>query len=346
VNARALIVAGSRTDEDRYGVQSAERVTAALSSRGWQAEMLHASDGKAIVRRLMDDAPDVVVPVGFGPPCEDGHIHAVARILGVPCAGPTPAAGSLMQDKASLSRFVRAAFGASRGIRPPRGCEITVGLPVTEIKRRIAQVPVPLVLKPSWSGSSEGLHVVQTHEEAVAWISDQLGREGKLLVQMLEEPLHEVSCTVVDTRDGPWFLPVVELLRGEAPVMGIAEKFGDEALGRHRVSPPLRGQLAEKLQTAVLELHEAVGSKGLTRTDILILPGDELVILEMNGIPGLLESSIACDAARAAGLSFADLCVLYAESAFLQRPEPDVWGFRDRSVKSPADLKREYVADA
>ncbi len=75
----------------------------------------------------------------------------------------------------------------------------------------------------------------------------------------------------------------------------------------------------------MLLIHDAVGSIGLTRTDILVRTDGELVVLELNAIPGLLESSIACDAARAAGMSFDDLCVAYAESAFLARAEPRIW---------------------
>ena len=51
----------------------------------------------------------------------------------------------------------------------------------------------------------------------------------------------------------------------------------------------------------------------------------QIVVLEINGIPGLLESSIACDAAHAAGICFDELCIKYAESAYLPRAEPRIW---------------------
>ena len=87
----------------------------------------------------------------------------------------------------------------------------------------------------------------------------------------------------------------------------------------------LSPEIASRVGTAVMELHEAVGCVGLTRTDVLILPDGEIVVLEMNGIPGLLESSIACDAAQAAGISFDQLSVDYAMSAYIPRPEPRIW---------------------
>jgi D-alanine-D-alanine ligase len=323
---RALLVIGSRTGEDRYGVASGNRVAEALTRRGWQITILHAAHGSHLLRVLLEDPPDVVVPVGFGAPCEDGHIYAIARLAGIPCAGPTPAAGGLMQDKSTLSRIVDSLFSAGSGVRSPRGCALTGSLTVEDASRRVHQLRVPLVVKPAFSGSSEGLMVVQSHTEAVAVATSLIGIEGKVLVQELENPiLAEVSVAVLDFPDGPQLLPIVELKRDDVLVMGSEEKFGAEGRNRHIIPTVLSTEITYRIGTAVMELHDAVGCVGLTRTDLLIRPDGEIVVLEMNGIPGLLESSIACDAAQAAGISFDQLSVDYAMSAYIRRPEPRIW---------------------
>jgi D-alanine-D-alanine ligase len=325
MTGRALIVAGSLTDEDRYGVESAGRVAAALASRGWEIESIHAAESQSLLRRLIDDPPSVVVPVGFGAPCEDGHVCALARLAGVPCAGPTPASGGIMQDKAVLTRLVDSLFPDGSGVRSPRGTSITFGLAAETVRARISDVPPPLVIKPSWAGSSEGLVTADSVDEAISLVTSILEREGKVLVQHLESPVAEVSCTVLDTVDGRLFLPIVELRRDDVAVMGPDEKFGAQGLGRHIIPARISAAVEDKIRHAVLLLHDEVGSIGLTRTDILILPDEELVVLELNGIPGLLHSSIACDAALAAGISFPDLCERYLQSAFIRRPEPNLW---------------------
>jgi len=323
---RVLVVIGSRTSEDRYGVVSGNRVAEALQRRGCNVEITHAREGCAILRQLLDDHPDLIVPIGFGPPCEDGHIFATARMVGIACAGPTPAAGSLMQDKAAFSRIVDALFPPGSGVRSPRGCVLSGKLSSEEVASRVKHLTPPFVVKPNFSGSSEGLSVVTTHFEAIAAATTLVRDEGKVLVQELEQPIaHEVSCTVLDGHEGPTFLPIVELRRDDVPVLGSEQKFGAEGFGRHIIPARLTLDVAAHVQRVVLALHDAVGAIGLTRTDVLILPDDQIVVLEMNGIPGLLESSIACDAARAAGISFDDLCVRYAESAFIQRAEPRIW---------------------
>jgi D-alanine-D-alanine ligase-like ATP-grasp enzyme len=240
-----------------------------------------------------------------------------------------------MQDKAVFGALVRATFAEDPQVRSPAECIVTRARSAVDQWEAIERLKRPLLVKSAWAGSSEHLHLFDEADEAVAVADALTAAEGKVLVQSLERAQKEVSCTVLDSPTGPIFLPVVELMRGSAAVMGKDEKFGDDARSRHLVSPTLAQELQEKLREVVFRLHEAVGATGLTRTDILILPNDELVVLEMNGIPGLLDSSIACDAAAAAGISFPQLCEAYADSAFIPRAEPDVWLGKIRRSRPP-----------
>jgi D-alanine-D-alanine ligase len=326
VPRRTLVVLGSLTSENDSGEVAGRRVAAALNARGWTVEVCHASEGYALLQRLLRDPPDVVVPVGFGAPAEDGHIFAITRMVGIPCAGPTPATGGVMQDKSALSRFVDSVFAGTSGVRSPRGIVLTNGISRTEAELRVASLRPPLVVKPGWSGSSDGLGVFTTAGEALAAAAKLLPWEGKVLVQELEHPIEaEISCTVLDDASGPTLLPIVELRRDDVTVLGPAEKVGSRALGRHVIPARLSAGVAARVEQAVLSLHESVGAVGLTRYDLLIHASGDLIVLDANGIPGLLEGSIACAAAAAAGMAFDELVVRFAESAFLPRPEPMIW---------------------
>lgn len=202
---KALVVIGSRTEEDPYGVISGHRVNESLLKRGWKTHVIHSREGMELVEYLLSDRPDLVVPVGFGPPCEDGHVFALARVLGVPCAGPTPRSGSMMQDKAALANVVDRIFPVEAAVRAPRGCVLTRQLSDAEKERRVGQVAPPLLVKPNFSGSSEGLEIFDTHHEAIAAATSMLDREGRVLVQHLEQAVAEISCTVIDYLDGPMF---------------------------------------------------------------------------------------------------------------------------------------------
>ncbi|MDN2578747.1 hypothetical protein [Aquibium sp. ELW1220] len=234
----------------------------------------------------------------------------------------------MMQDKAALANVVDRIFPVEAAVRAPRGCVLTRQLSDAEKERRVGQVAPPLLVKPNFSGSSEGLEIFDTHHEAIAAATSMLDREGRVLVQHLEQAVAEISCTVIDYLDGPMFLPIVELRRDDALVMGKEQKFGKEGRDRHVIPARIDAETSARIKKVVLRLHEEVGCVGLTRTDLLLLGNGELCVLEMNGIPGLLESSIACDAALAAGISFDELCESYANSAFIVRDEPDIWEVR------------------
>jgi D-alanine-D-alanine ligase len=324
MKTRALVVSGSLTAEDKYGVISGDRVAEALTEHGWSVATMHASEAGALFEILAKRPPDVVVPVGFGSPCEDGLIHAVARMLGIPCAGPTPASGTMTLDKAATAAVVESIFDRITA-RMPRGITVTErSRPIAPTK--IASLCAPFVVKPAFGGSSEGLAVFESAADALRHVDALLPQEGKVLIQELEQDIaREISCTVIDSGTGARFLPIVEVRRTGAIVLGPEEKFGPDAIGRHIVPADIAEDLRDRVERVVLTLAEAVGAVGLTRTDVLLTTSDEIVVLEINGIPGLLTSSIACDAASAAGIPFDELCVMYAESAFIGRAEPRIW---------------------
>lgn len=323
---KALVIFGSLTNEDKYGRESGERVTMSLKRKGFLVESLHAGDRRSLLDALLNTPPDLVVPVGFGPPCEDGHIFAASRLAGVPCAGPSLASGSLMQDKSNLARVVTALFGPGSGIHVPESVSIAAPLEFEEFARAVSAISAPFLVKPNFSGSSEGLGVFDDLHEAYAFAINLIAAEGEVLVQHLEYPvLCEISCTMIDDHDGPVLLPIVELCKGEARALDKEIKFGKNAASQHIVPARLPANVESKIKCALPMLHKSVGAVGLTRTDIIVRPDGDLVILEMNAIPGLLLTSIACDAAAAAGIPFDDLAEKYAMSAFLPRRGPNVW---------------------
>jgi D-alanine-D-alanine ligase len=278
------------------------------------------------LQHLVNAPPDLVVPVGFGPPCEDGYIYSTARIAGVPCAGPGPLAGSLTLDKAALSRVVDALFPSACGVRSPRGVCVSTPMSLEELRNVTHHLKGKFVVKPNFSGSSENLFVLDSIEDVHTAIAQHIAIEGAMLVQELEFPVaHELSCTTLDIAGVPTFLPIVELRRDAEPVLTSELKFGKTATDQHIIPARISEQLSSRIEAAVMALNAAIGCVGLTRTDLLVLPSDEVVILEVNGIPGLLESSIACDAARAAGIAFDELAAHYAMSAFTRRVEAQVW---------------------
>lgn len=332
-----LVVVGSLTSEDVHGRSSGRRVAEALRERGATVDTVHSSAYTEIAHRLISNPPDVVVPVGFGVPTESGGIHTLSKMLGVPCAGPNALAGSIMLDKGMLESLV-ATTCSDLGVRPPVGISVPCNFSTELVTMMLDGSSGPFVVKPNFGGSSDNLYVAMTAIEAARLAVEVAGNEGRVLIQQLEAPiLAEVSATVLDEPDGPRYLPLVQIDREDTVVFGPEQKFGPTASQRHRIPADLPSEICERIRDAVLRLQNRLGAVGLTRWDALVLPDEQIVLLEANAIPGLLPSSIAVDAAAAGGISFPQLCEAYAASAFLPRPEPNVWptrleGERDAST--------------
>lgn len=322
---KALVVSGSLTSENKYGVVSARRVAAALRRCGQQVEVIHARHGKQLLRALLAK-PDVVVPVGFGAPAEDGQVRAAARLARVPCAGPTPGTGGVMMNKHLLSLIARGLFADWPEVHVPNEAIYRPGDPPTQLLAELRCLQPPFVLKPTFGGSSEGLAVVASARDAAETVRNADPTCGPITVQeYIRDVRTEISSTVLHTKGGVIVLPLVGIDKGDAAVFGVEEKFGNASIGRHVLPAALSPCEDQLVRKVVLELHSAIGAVGLTRTDLLVTDSGALFILEMNGIPGLLDSSIACDAALAAGISFDELCLLYQQTAFLTQPEPLLW---------------------
>ncbi len=291
-------------------VAGATSVASALASRGWNARIIDAGHGRTLIRVLTDEPPDVVVPVGLGAPCADGGIFALSRLAGVPCAGPTPQAGAIMHDRSLFARVIDSLFALDGWVRGPRGRTLDIHSDEEEIAAAVSALPPPLVVKPAYwdpAGSTDSPNVHNTHEEAAKAVHDLLPGAGKVLVQRWEPDVRmEISCVVLDTPRGPDVLPLVEH-RADRRV--IPARLSAETVGR--------------VESTVLALQRAAGAVGLTQTDLLITGSGDIVVLAAHAIPSLAQTSVAGEAAASAGMSYADLCVAYAGSALLPRPEPD-----------------------
>lgn len=313
---KALIVIGSETEEREFGITSGLRVAASLSRR-WDVTVQDVAEMELVIHRLLK-RPDIVVPVGFGLGIEDGTIHSIATALGLPCAGPDSTTGRIATDKQVFSDFVRGVFVSDSQVGVPRGFDFSPMDPPEKLGIHLTTLASPLVIKPDTGGSSVGLEIANDTEHASRIILGRRARGEHILVQELIAPSREFSIACLDGETGTTMLPIVEIVRER--VFGFEDKFGAASQDHHVVPAQIDDALASRLRASCLKLHRALRACGLTRYDLLVSEPDGYIsFLECNPIPGLLASSLACDAALAAGIDFDSLAHSYAESAFLPR---------------------------
>ena len=203
---RVLVLAGGLSHERDVSLRSGRRVAEALRSTGMEVEERDVD--AALLPALLADRPVCVVPMLHGETGEDGAIREVLELLDVPYVGARPEACRVAFDKP-----VAKTLAARAGIRTPE----SVCLPhetfrelgaASVMELLVAQLGLPLMVKPTRSGSALGCSVVHTAAELP---SAMVNAYAYGPVALLERFIvgDEVAVPVVDDGSGPRALPAV-----------------------------------------------------------------------------------------------------------------------------------------
>lgn len=282
-----------------YGGDSAERevslcsgaqVSAALKAAGHGVRLLDWR-GEALSAPLTDAlrAADAVFLALHGGAGEDGTLQRMLEAAGVfHYTGSEPLGAALAMDKKRAKQRV-----AACGVPIPRGC-------VLPPKKAEPPLPLPLVIKPRFGGSSVGLSFVHTPAQ---W--EAFHPLGEMATDALcEEYLTGREFTVGILEDRA--LPVVEI----RPIGGpydYAHKYTAGA-SEELCPAPLSPQRAAHLQSLALAAFRALGLRDYGRVDFRENGRGDPRFLEANTLPGMTPTSLFPLAAQAAGMTFSFLC--------------------------------------
>ena len=281
------VMLGGPSAEREVSLRSGAAVAAALRSLGHRVTEL---DPRADDWILPPDT-DVVFLALHGTYGEDGTVQQRLEDLGVPYTGCGPAASRLAFDKVLTKQrcvaagvpTARFAVFASADAPWPAGWE------------------PPVVLKPVRQGSSVGLQFVDRVEQWPAALREALKFDTEVL---LEERIVGRETTVA-ILDGV-ALPVVEV-RPHTGVYDYQSKYTKGAT-EYFCPAELPTDVTARVQTAARGALAAVGGGDYARVDVMIRASGEPVVLEVNTLPGMTETSLFPKAAAAAGLSYPAVC--------------------------------------
>jgi D-alanine-D-alanine ligase len=298
-----LVLAGGLSHERDVSLRSGRRVSQALRSRG--LEVIEADVDSTLVPRLAELGRPVVFPVLHGETGEDGALREVLALLGAPFVGSVGSACRVAFDKSIASTVI-----ADTGLATPG----QVALP-HEIFRELGaaalvaalgdQIGFPMMVKPSRGGSALGCSKVSRPEELPAAM---VGAYAYGPVAVVEEFVAgtEVTVAVVDRGEGPAALPAVEI----RPDSGVYDYTARYTAGATRFLCPAEvpPSVARACADLALRVHDVLGLRDLSRTDLIISADGEPVFLEVNVAPGMTETSAVPLAIEAAGWSLGKMC--------------------------------------
>lgn len=240
---------------------------------------------------------------------EDGSIQGFLSVLGVPYTGSGVTASAIAMDKTRANQIF---LQSGQKVAPyfEIGRAEYLSSPETAVSK-LESLGFPQFLKPVEGGSSVSTHKIANSAQLAQSLKEMFASDTKVLSQAFLEGT-EVSCGVLERyRDGELrtiALPATEIVPG-GEFFDFESKY--KSGGSNEITPArIPDTQMKKVQELAISAHKSLGCRGYSRTDFIIVNG-EPHILETNTLPGMTETSLIPQQAKAAGISmeevFADL---------------------------------------
>ncbi len=288
------VMLGGPSAEREVSLRTGAAVAGALRSLG---HAVHELDPQTADWTLPDGV-DVVFLALHGTYGEDGTVQRQLDRLGVPYTGCDAEASRVAFDKVlTKQRCLECGVPTARFV--------VVTSPQAPFPEELS---APLVVKPSRQGSSVGLQFVERREDWPAALAAALKFDAEAVV---EEKIigRETTVGILGGR----LLPVVEV----RPKSGGYDYQNKYTAGATEYFCPADFDAAttQRIQQAARGAFRAVGGRDYARVDVMVRPDGSPVVLEVNTLPGMTETSLLPKAAAAAGLNYGELCQRMVELA-------------------------------
>jgi D-alanine-D-alanine ligase len=297
---RVAVLAGGRSMEAAVSRSSAGEVTKALQENYSDVRQFELDAG--LPRALLDYAPDVVFPVLHGPPGEDGTVQGFLEILGLPYVGSGVHASAAAMDK-SLAKAVFRRIGLP--VCPDR--VFAPGTPVAlACSETIAALGDRVVVKPLRQGSAIGVTPVMNGGDLTVPFEKAFALGDGVLVEPFVLGI-EVTVGVLDLHgETARVFPTIEVRTPSGTWYDYEHRY-TVGESEHVIPARVSDACQQRVQDVALAAHQSLGCADLSRADFIVTDREEIVLLEVNTLPGMTPTSLYPDGARALGLSFAEL---------------------------------------
>jgi len=297
---KVAVLLGGPSAEREISLLSGNAVLKALRERGVDA---HPFDpAQRTLHDLVTDRFARVFIALHGRFGEDGTVQGALETLRIPYTGSGVMASALAMDKWRTKLVWLAS-----GIPTPRYRVVDSR---TDWMSVVAELGVPLIVKPAREGSTIGITKVTSvdHDELRVGYESAARHDDLVLVEEFVGGV-ELTASIVNGRALP-------LIRIEAPQGNYDyhnKYFSDDT--KYFCPSGIDDALEREIRARSLEAFDVVGCRGWGRLDLILRPDGSYSFLEVNTSPGMTGHSLVPMAAKQAGTSFADLCIEILEGA-------------------------------
>ena len=248
---------------------------------------------------------DAVFPVLHGPYGEDGTIQGFLETADIPYVGSGGMASAAAMEK-SFSKIIF----SSAGMRVADGVTVTEN----DWQTKVNEVSYPCFVKPARGGSSRGTHKVKSASELDSALKDAFTYDRKVMIEKAVAG-REIECAVLESNGNLIASVVGEIvIDSKFEFYDFEAKYLDDATTVN-VPAQIPSDVSDEIRNNAIQAFKALGCSGLARVDFFYSEGGEVVINELNTMPGFTSTSMYPKLMAATGMGYTALLTALLETA-------------------------------
>lgn len=268
-----------------------------------ESQVIHTDDPHNILDKI-----DVIFPIVHGTLGEDGSLQGLLRVIDLPFVGSDVLGSAISMDKDVTKRLLRDA-----GLQVAPFVTITPSnLAQHDVAQIVEQLGLPLFVKPANQGSSVGVTKVRTAEDLLPAIHEAFRFDRKVLIESAIVG-REVECAVLGN-DKPQSSRCGEIVLSD-DFYSYDTKYVNEQGAQVKVPADIDDKTEAAIREIAIKAFQAVECFGLARVDVFLTADNQVIINEINTLPGFTNISMYPKLWQATGLGYQDLITRLLELA-------------------------------
>lgn len=297
---KIVVVMGGTSTEAEVSRRTGTAIYNALKSKNYNVETMELNP-KTFAADILKTNCAIVFNAVHGLYGEDGLIQGTLDMLDIPYTGSDVLAAAMTMDKVTTKKMF-----AFANVATPKFEVYRISDKNETLAERIEKnFGLPVVIKAASQGSSIGVEIVEKSEDIFAAIENSFKYGDEILVEEFIKG-RELTVAVFGNEDEAQALPIIEITTTTGRY-DYETKYKKGA-STHICPAELSDEMTKKIQALAVSAFKVCKCKGVARIDVMLSDENIPYAIEVNSVPGMTETSLVPDAARAAGIEFPELC--------------------------------------
>jgi len=288
---KIAIIYGGKSVEHEVSLMSAKNVAKAMNKSKYQIIFIKINkDGKWSGYKSIDDFKkkkiDVVFPILHGPYGEDGTVQGLLKLAGIPFVGPSVLGSSVGFDKDITKRLLTEAKIPNTKFMTYRSNEKVDFLLVNK------NIGMPIIIKPANSGSSVGISKAINEKEFKKAIDYAFKFDSKIIIEEFIQEKREIECAILGNQNPKASVCGEVITNSKHKFYSYEAKYFDPNGAILEIPAKISKGIERKIKDLALMTFKILELEGMSGIDFFVRKNGQLLINEVNTIPGFTNISM------------------------------------------------------